>query len=70
MHPLATTAQPSKARQWANALANVVWERRWKLLSTLGLIALRYSCEFLAAPLKPVCELLAKLADALPKVFP
>lgn len=66
MEPLAPAAPVSKARAWLQATAAVVWARRWKLLGVAGVYLLGRACEFVSEPFQSACEMLAKLAKALP----
>jgi hypothetical protein len=74
VEPLAPAVAQSLPRRWAQAAlsqvrpaAAFVWARRWNLLGVAAVYALGRSCQFLAQPFQPLCELLARMARALPR---
>jgi hypothetical protein len=47
-------------------VANVIWERRWKILTTIGVYFLARSCEFAPPWAQGLCHLAAQVFKILP----
>lgn len=53
-------------RVWLDSVGAVIWARRWKIATLIVLAAVARSCEYLPEVLQPACELVVKLARAVP----
>jgi hypothetical protein len=65
LKPLAATP-PAPQPTLLQTVASVIWARRWKIATTLGVYALARACEFAPPWALGACHLAARLAELIP----